>query len=271
LDDWLIMANLRIQRSLRTAAVVLVAMVLCAITAPTLAAENPDGVAVIIGNKNYQGGLPGVDFAHNDAEAFRDFVVDVLGYDPENIIDLRDATQAQLIATLGNRDTHKGALYRYLNPNGNSDVVVFYSGHGVPSLEDEQAYLLPVNADPNVPQINGYPLDLLYTNLAKLETRSVKVFLEACFSGNSQGGVLVRGAMGMQVNERLPEQASGILVLTAAQSDQIASWDEKAEHGLFTMNLLAALAGAADQDPTGDGNGDVTLDEVKAYLDRHMR
>ena len=82
--------------------------------------------------------------------------------------------------------------------------------------------------------------------------------------------MLVRGAMGMQVNERLPEQASGILVLTAAQSDQIASWDEKAEHGLFTMNLLAALAGAADQDPTGDGNGDVTLDEVKAYLDRHM-
>jgi uncharacterized caspase-like protein len=247
------------------------AAVLYAITASiSLAAENPDGVAVIIGNKNYQGGIPAVDFAHNDADAFRQFVVEGLGFDPDNVIDLRDATQAQLIATLGNRDTHEGALWRYLDPDGNSDVVVFYSGHGVPSLKDEQAYLLPVDADPNVPQLNGYPLDLLYTNLAKLETRSVKVFLEACFSGTSQGGVLVRGAMGMVVNERLPEQAAGLPVLTAAASDQIASWDEKAGHGLFTMNLLAALAGAADRDPTGDGNGDVTLSEVKAYLDRHM-
>ena len=67
-----------------------------------VAVENRDGVAVIIGNKNYQGGLPSVDFADRDAEAFKRFVVDVLGYDPENIIDLRDAITAQLMATFGN-------------------------------------------------------------------------------------------------------------------------------------------------------------------------
>ena len=34
-----------------------------------LAAENRDGVAVIIGNKNYKGQTPAAAFAHNDAEA----------------------------------------------------------------------------------------------------------------------------------------------------------------------------------------------------------
>ena len=110
------------------AAVMAVALVL---VTPSHAAENPDGVAVIIGNKNYQGGLPSVDFADRDAEAFKRFVVDVLGYDPENIIDSRDATTAQLMATFGNRETEKGRLWRYLDPEGGSDVVVFYSGRGV--------------------------------------------------------------------------------------------------------------------------------------------
>ena len=96
-----------------------------------VAVENRDGVAVIIGNKNYQGGLPSVDFADRDAAAFKRFVVDVPGYDPENIIDLRDATTAQLMATFGNREMEKGRLWRYLDPEGGSDVVVFYSGRGV--------------------------------------------------------------------------------------------------------------------------------------------
>ena len=102
---------------------------------------NPNGVAVIIGNSAYQGGLPEVTYAGNDADAFRAYVMDVLGYDPDNIIDLRDATQAQMIATFGNADNIQGRLWRLVEP-GLSDVVVFYSGHGVPG-EDRRAYLLP--------------------------------------------------------------------------------------------------------------------------------
>jgi hypothetical protein len=53
------MANLRIRRSLMAAAVLAAAVIVCTVSAtPALAAENPDGVAVIIGNKTYQGGIP---------------------------------------------------------------------------------------------------------------------------------------------------------------------------------------------------------------------
>ena len=103
-----------------------------------LAAKNKDAVAVIIGNKDYTSRIPAVEFTHRDADAFKVFVTDVLGYPPENIIDLRDATKAQLETAFGNRVTHEGKLWRYLDPRGKSDVMVFYSGHGVPGLRDRK-------------------------------------------------------------------------------------------------------------------------------------
>ena len=231
--------------------------------------RNTQGIAVIVGNKVYTDrDVPEVSFAHRDADAFRRYVVDVLGYDPENIIDLRDASQAKMEAAFGNERSHEGRLWRYLNPDGGSDVVVFYSGHGVPGLRDGRGYLLPVDANPNTAEINGYPIDLLYENLGKLEdARSVQVFLDACFSGDSHSGMLVRAASPVNISVSLPTGLGGkVTWLTAASGAQVASWDEEAGHGLFTHHLLDALYGAGD----ADENGRVTAQEAKAYLDRHM-
>ena len=231
--------------------------------------RNPDGVAVIVGNRDYtHPDVPDVSFAHRDADAFRRYVVDVLGFDPENILDLRDARQSEMEAAFGNERSHEGVLWRYLNPDGGAAVVVFYSGHGVPGLKDGRGYLLPADANPNTAEINGYPIDLLYGNLAKLgEAASVWVFLDACFSGSSHRGMLVRAASPASVTPSLPAGvAERVTLLTAASGDQVASWDEEAGHGLFTHHLLDALYGAGD----GDGDGHVTAQEAKAYLDRHM-
>ena len=231
--------------------------------------RKPQGVAVIVGNKVYaHRDVPEVSFAHRDADAFRHYVVDVLGYDPENIIDLRDASQAEMEAAFGNERSHEGRLWRYLNPDGGSDVVVFYSGHGVPGLNDRRGYLLPVDGNPNTAEINGYPIDLLYENLGKLaEARSVQVFLDACFSGDSHDGMLVRAASPVNMSVSLPTGLGGnVTWLTAASGAQVASWDEEAGHGLFTHHLLDALYGAGD----ADEDGRVTAQEAKAYLDRHM-
>ncbi len=236
--------------------------------------SNKLGVAVIIGDKDYQGHIPDVDFAHNDADAFRMFVVDMLGYDPENIIDLRDATQAQLQSAFGNDRSHEGKLWRYLDPKGQSDVTVFYSGHGVPGLKDKRGYLLPVNADPDAPEINGFPLDTLLGNLAQLSAKSISVFLDACFSGDSQKGMIVRAISGITLAPKLPESSTRMTVITAAQGDQVASWDLEAKHGMFTKYLLDALYGKADagNGDGGLGNGDhkVSLGEVRDYLNDHM-
>ena len=241
-------------------------------TVPVARAEyaNPFGVAVIIGNRNYAGDIPAVSFAHRDAEAFRRYVIDVLGFDPENIIDLRDASQAQMWSTFGSRTSaDRSDLWAFLDPDGNSDVVVYYSGHGVPGVEDKREYLLPVDANPNTAEINGYPIEVLYENLAGLsEARSAAVYLDACFSGGSGGGgMLIESASPVYVGAALPETSEERLsVLTAATGQRLASWDREAEHGLFTHHLLDALYGKGD----ADADGQVTAREAKAYLDRHM-
>jgi formylglycine-generating enzyme required for sulfatase activity len=230
---------------------------------------NTHGVAVIIGNKAYPGRTPDAEYAHNDAAAMKKFVVDRLGYRPGNIIDLRDATKGQMEAVFGTKETHKGKLFNWMRP-GKSDVVVFYSGHGVPGLQDKRGYLLPVDGDPNLAEITGFPVDRLYANLAKLPARSVTVFLDACFSGETPKGMLVRAASGLTVTPRAPETARSLTVITAAQGDQFASWDEDAKHGLFTRHLLLALGGKADGSAYGNGDGKVSLDEAKKYLDEEM-
>ena len=158
-----------------------------------------------------------------------------------------------------------GAIW---TPKGGSDVVVFYSGHGVPGQKDGRGYLLPVDADPKAAEDDGYPIDLLYRNLGGLkEARSVLVFLDTCFSGGSHEGGLVGSASPVYVKAALPEWAgTKVTSLTAATGEQIASWDEEAEHDLFTHHLLNALYGKAD----ADKDGKITAAEAKEYLDDRM-
>jgi len=91
--------------------------------------------------------------------------------------------------------------------------------------------------------------------------------LEACFSGDSHQGMLIRAASGIVVAPKMPRQIGRLTVLTAARGDQLASWDEKAQHGLFTENFMQAVYGAADF----DGDKQITLSEVRGYLSKHVR
>ena len=237
---------------------------------PALAeVRNPHGVAVIVGNADYEHrDIPDVLFAHRDADAFRRYVVDVLGFDPENIIDLRDARRRRMFDALGSRRSPQGELWSYLDPDGGSDVVVFYSGHGVPGMKDKRGYLLPVDGSPHAAEEDGYPIDLLYKNLGSLkEARSVVIYLDACFSGSSAGGNLTRSASPIYVRAALPKELSKkVTALTAASGKQLASWDDRARHGLFTHHLLDALYGKGD----ADKDGRVTAKEAKKYLDKRM-
>jgi len=247
---------------------------LIALTLPgqVTAAEKQDryGVAVIIGNKNYQNHVPEVAYAHNDAAAFKQYVTSVLGFREGNVIDLRDATMAQLVSTFGKKGNHKGTLHDYVRP-GKSRVVVFYSGHGVPGIQAKKGYLLPVDAHPDKAELNGYLIDLLYENLGQIESKSTTVFLDACFSGESPRGMLIKSASPVFTRIQAPSLHKGLTVLTAASGQQLASWDDDAQHGLFTHYVLRGLYGKADDKSIGgNGDGKVSVGELQTWLDEEM-
>lgn len=235
---------------------------------PAAGPENRDGVAVIIGNKTYKNQqVPAVEYAHRDAEAMKRFVIDVLGYREGNIIDLRDATQAEMISAFGTAQSFEGKAYQFVRPK-RSDLFVYYSGHGVPGLKSQQAYLLPSDADPGTAELNGYPIEQLKLNLAKIDARSVTLILDACFSGFSPKGKLVDNASPVFVKVDL-HGAESMTLLTASSGDQVASWDPQAQHGLFTEHLLRAFYG---EGPAAQAlkDGRLTLGALKAYLDDEM-
>ena len=198
--------------------------------------RNPNGVAVIIGNKEYEDELiPDVSFADRDAAAFRQYVIEVLGYAPEKIIEIHNADRRTMERIFGTESGHERRLWSELNPDGGSEVVVFYSGHGVPGLaegeEEPRGYLLPSDARPEDATRDGYPIDLLYENLGKLwEADSIVVYLDACFSGVSDGGKLLQDASPVYVEAELPAGGK-VTVVTASTAKEVASWDRGNEHG----------------------------------------
>lgn len=231
---------------------------------------HPDDIAVIIGNANYTEkaqDIPDVTPAYADANGFKKYAMTSLGIMEQNIIDLRDAELTDFVATFGNEVNHKGRLFNWTK-SGRSRVYVYYSGHGAPSTEAEgESYLVPSDAKASDIKLTGYKLDTLYDNLAQLPAKSVTVVLEACFSGNSHKGNLISSASPVYMAPKKTDVPDGLTVISAGSQDQIASWEEDKSHGLFTKYFLKGMAGAADEETYGNGDGRVNYRELKVYLD----
>ncbi len=106
------------------------------------AAEDPDAVAVIIGNRSYAKLPPSVT-SYNDADAIYSFLTEHLGYRPDNIIDVRDAKKADLERLFGREPGLEGDLARLVQSQPNAKVLVYYSGHGATDAAQNETYLLP--------------------------------------------------------------------------------------------------------------------------------
>ncbi|MBW2635260.1 MAG: caspase family protein, partial [Deltaproteobacteria bacterium] len=225
---------------------------------------NPDAVAVVIGNRNYEhNDIPPVDYAHHDAEIMKQYLINTLGYKEGNILFEKDASKTKFEGLFGIPGNHKGEVYDYIKPN-RSDVFVYYSGHGAPDLDNMKGYFVPTDCDPERVALNGYSLDLLYENLSKLEARKVTVVLEACFSGATNTGIyLAKSASPALINVDMRMLSVGnITVLTSSDSNQISSWYDEMNHGLFTYFFLQAIGGAADTDQ----NNQITFQEIHNYV-----
>jgi len=230
---------------------------------------NRFGVAVIVGNQNYSShnsAVSDVEYAHNDADQIYKYVTETLGFNKKNVILLKDASLDDLIETFGKGASEGGKLSSWVRP-GHSDVFVYYSGHGVPGASNGENYLLPVETDPRKVEQKGYPLKTLYAALAKIPAKSMTIVLEAGFSGKSSGGVVTKNAAASAVKDDAAAMIPSAATFSAASPSEIATSDKDQKMGLFTRFFLEGAKGKAD-DKTyyGNGDGKVTVGELKEYL-----
>ncbi|MCA6229745.1 MAG: caspase family protein [Phenylobacterium sp.] len=243
--------------------------------APTRIQPRTDVLAVIIGNQRYQAGVPEVDFADRDAEAMRRLLIERHGFPSSNVRVLSDMTLSQMQQWFGTAEVPRGILHDVI-PSDIRELLIFYSGHGVPGPGSGRApspFLLPVDGLPGRPELTAYPLKTLLSNLAGVPVERAFVFLDACFTGATPAGTLQTATSGaFAVGVALPEIPAKIFVLSATGSEeegraQMAHWLTEEKHGAFTWYLMAAMDGAADN----NGDATITMAELHAYVQDALR
>jgi len=75
----------------------------------------------------------------------------------ENILYAEDAGLTKFNEFFGSERDYRGRLFKYVKA-GVSQVFVYYVGHGAPDLETNEAYFVPVDANPQDLKANGYRL-----------------------------------------------------------------------------------------------------------------
>lgn len=222
--------------------------------------------AVVVGNRSYRGGIAKNMIAHDNAAAVYSFLTEKLGFHSEHIIDLRDAERDDLIRVFGSKDSPKGALWQRLVGRPSSRVLVYYAGHGFTKTDRAASYLLPVDARKHREDRTGYPLSLLYANLAQLKAKSVLVLLEAGF-GQDTGRYIFAPNIPEQRAYSLPGKPEQQLVaISAAEGDQKPLNDPRFHLGIFTRYVIEGLAGQADVRPVGNVDRKVDSVELYAYV-----
>ncbi|MEL7543671.1 MAG: caspase family protein, partial [Pseudomonadota bacterium] len=180
-----------------------------------------------------------------------------------------------------------GQLAKWLADKGeDAELIVYFAGHG--SREQNAngktlPYLMGVDSRPESLQQTGFPLNTLVSELQAVQSRHLKkgrvmLVLESCFSGLAgDGSELVVGrsapAWGKpQTASKLVKNANKrFIMMAAAQENQYAVWDKQWKRSVFTDALVSGLYGEADSERfNGDGNGRVTLGELKTFVKRRV-
>lgn len=230
---------------------------------PKTDAKRDSDVAVVIGIKKYEDkDIPNVDYALRDARTMREYLVKTMGFREENIIFVENASGSDLTRIFGTAENEKGQLYNWVK-SGESDVFMYYSGHGAPHPESGDAYLVPSGADPNYLSQNGYKLDQMYENLSQVPAQSITVTIEACFSGTSEEGNVVSDISPALLNVENPIVGiENSVVFSAGTAQQVSTWYNEKGHGLFTYHFLDGLRGKADT----NGDKSITAEELGEYV-----
>ena len=219
--------------------------------------QSRDAVAIVIGIENYRR-VAKADFANADAKDFYTYASRALGIKPENIKLLVDdgADDIEILNAFQN--------WLPLKVNkGKTDVYVFYSGHGYPGIDGSSLYFLPFNVDKQYLERTSVKQKEVVTALQKAQAKSVTMFIDACYSGQTRGGeVLIAGLKPIALKADEKAYPPEFTVITASSADQFSSASQDLKHGIFSFYLMKGMEGDADLNK----DGRTTSGELQRYL-----
>ena len=222
--------------------------------------DNRKTFALVIGNEDYSSfqmdlnTSTNVDFAVIDAKTFKKYLRNTLGVPDENITMLINATAGQMRQSIAKLSAIAEAY------EGEAKLIFYYAGHGLPKVDTDEPYLIPV--DVSASNLD-YALKLqdVYNKLTEHKSERVTVFLDACFSGGARNQALV-AARGIRIKPKSPFVMGNLIVFSASSENQTAHPYREKAHGIFTYYLLKGLQ---------ISNGEMTYGELEDFIRTNVK
>ena len=234
-----------------------------------------NAVAIVIGAEKNSYGVAPAPYAARDAEVMAKYFKTSLGVQDVRLLTNEEVTGNALSDIF---DLRFGYLKNDVKP-GETDVFVYYSGHGMPDVSDNgtpDVYLFPYDARKELVKDRGYSLNKLYADLNNLNAKSVTVILDACFSGSSRQTASYQSeniSNAKAVRITMPELSNrpwdtnpNFRLFTSSSGEQTSLGYDQAQSGLFTYFLAVGLQGEADS----NDDGVIMIEELVTYVTENV-
>lgn len=221
---------------------------------PVDSTKHANKYALIIGNEDYTNKQNGINneanviYAIRDAEIFKEYLINTLGFNEENVFLRKDATSAEMNQSID-------LLSKLAQRTDSAEIVFYYAGHGLPDEIAQMPYLVPVDVN-GTNLSNAIKLTDLYKKLENSNAKQISVYLDACFSGGGRNNELV-ASRGIRIKPDLQIPPANTIVFSASSGEQSALPYTSKQHGIFTYYLLKKLQ---------DTKGNITYGELANYL-----
>jgi glycine betaine/proline transport system substrate-binding protein len=213
-------------------------------------------VALIIGLEKYAVSQP-AEFASRDAEVFADYAREKLGVPASNVKLLTDARASER----GILRALKVWLPIVVKPD-ETDLYVFYAGHGMPTADGSSAYLVPHDGDIQLLEDTAISRTRFFSEIEKARPRSATFFFDNCYSGTTRTEELLLASRPLGIKIRETDVPENYLVFTAGESNQTAGVLDEVKHGRFSYFVFKGLEGEADSNQ----DGKISAGELHKYV-----
>ena len=211
-------------------------------------------IALLIGNDKYQYGKP-LDSAVADVQSIEVILKSKFGF---QVTVLTNATRRDILGALENLKN---------SVDENTNVLIYYAGHGHEEKAETRGYWLPVDAEENNSD-KWIANDDITSKLKAMPARHVLVIADSCYSGSISRGDAFRGA---RRTEPGGPDSTGYLqkvamkksrqVLTSGGEEPVMDGGGKNGHSVFASALLDAL-----QDGTGALDGHLLVEKIRKTI-----
>ena len=164
-------------------------------------------------------------------------------------------------------------LFNILKKATKNDVVlIYFSGHGIPTNLKKQLYLSAKDTQVDALQVTAIAVSQIKELIDESYCNRIILILDCCFSGAIDKVFLKKGELSSQVNQTLAElskdEGGGLHIMTASTANQTAVEKEGDLYSVFTKHLINGIA-------TGDADkhtqGVIKLSELFAYVKEQVK